>query len=79
LNLLYSPTTKRRVNIGGKNTITVLSGDKLTILTPGGGGYGHVEDSNTSSTNDSNEKKEIDVPRLITGSLNQYTLNQESV
>jgi|TARA_B110000967_G_C18868103_1_gene553857 N-methylhydantoinase B/oxoprolinase/acetone carboxylase alpha subunit len=26
--------------MGGKNSVTVFAGDVLTILTPGGGGYG---------------------------------------
>ncbi|MCO5610538.1 hypothetical protein L7F22_064777 [Adiantum nelumboides] len=30
----------REVNIGGKNTIQVLSGETLKIFTPGGGGWG---------------------------------------
>ncbi|CDO93383.1 unnamed protein product [Kluyveromyces dobzhanskii CBS 2104] len=28
------------VNLGGKNTVTVLPGDRIVIHTPGGGGYG---------------------------------------
>ncbi|KAG5187249.1 Hydantoinase B/oxoprolinase-domain-containing protein [Tribonema minus] len=32
--------TGRVISLGGKNTISVKEGDRLTILTPGGGGYG---------------------------------------
>lgn len=34
----------RRINIGGKNSIMVGAGDRLVIETPGGGGYGAVQD-----------------------------------
>lgn len=30
----------RKLNLGGKNTVQVSSGDRLVIQTPGGGGYG---------------------------------------
>jgi len=30
----------RRLNLGGKNTVSVEPGDRLVIHTPGGGGYG---------------------------------------
>ncbi|GAQ91252.1 oxoprolinase [Klebsormidium nitens] len=33
----------RRVFIGGKNTIRVQAGDRLQILTPGGGGFGEPQ------------------------------------
>ncbi|CAN8232896.1 unnamed protein product [Cochlearia groenlandica] len=33
---------KRRVYLGGKNTVHVEAGDILQILTPGGGGYGSI-------------------------------------
>jgi len=31
---------ERRVNLGGKNTVKVKSGDRIVIMTPGGGGWG---------------------------------------
>ncbi|CAK9147854.1 unnamed protein product [Ilex paraguariensis] len=33
---------KRRVNLGGKNTVEVQAGEILQILTPGGGGWGSI-------------------------------------
>ena len=33
----------RRVNVGGKATVDVEAGDRLLLLTPGGGGYGAPE------------------------------------
>lgn len=34
----------RIINLGGKNELDVLKFDRIKILTPGGGGYGKVED-----------------------------------
>lgn len=34
----------RRINIGGKNSIRVDAGDRLVIETPGGGGYGVIQE-----------------------------------
>lgn len=39
MNLL-TRASGRVVNLGGKNTVDVLPHDKLTLFTPGGGGYG---------------------------------------
>lgn len=32
------------VNLGGKNTVQTRSGDRIVIMTPGGGGYGEPKD-----------------------------------
>ncbi|RQM23124.1 hypothetical protein B5M09_005532 [Aphanomyces astaci] len=37
---LLTYTDGRTINLGGKNTVEVLAGDILTILSPGGGAYG---------------------------------------
>ncbi|KAH9163502.1 hypothetical protein LEN26_000494 [Aphanomyces euteiches] len=37
---LLTYTDGRTINLGGKNTVEVQAGDVLTILSPGGGGYG---------------------------------------
>ncbi|PNP85313.1 hypothetical protein FNYG_01372 [Fusarium nygamai] len=34
---------ERRVNMGGKGSIPMKTGDRVLIMTPGGGGYGSVE------------------------------------
>jgi 5-oxoprolinase (ATP-hydrolysing) len=34
----------RTVNIGGKGSVAMKTGDRVVIMTPGGGGYGKVED-----------------------------------
>ncbi|KAL2285839.1 hypothetical protein FJTKL_07551 [Diaporthe vaccinii] len=35
----------QRINIGGKNSIKVDAGDRLVVETPGGGGYGVIQDA----------------------------------
>lgn len=35
----------RSVNLGGKNTVHASAGEKLVILTPGGGGWGYADPS----------------------------------
>ncbi|CAM9536473.1 unnamed protein product [Pylaiella littoralis] len=40
LNFLRFRAGGRTVSLGGKNTVAVDAGDRLTILTPGGGGHG---------------------------------------
>ena len=34
---------ERRVNLGGKNTVNVKNGERIVVMTPGGGGWGTVE------------------------------------
>ena len=38
------------INLGSKATVDVLPGDKLHLLTPGGGGFGHAEDAATEGS-----------------------------
>lgn len=76
LNLLrtYDKVTNeyKIINLGGKNTINVTSGDILTIMSPGGGGYGYVNES----VNNSNINRSIDPTVLAGGSLHSYSINQ---
>jgi 5-oxoprolinase (ATP-hydrolysing) len=67
----------RLISLGGKNTISVSRGDALTILSPGGGAYGTAaaEADQDFSAKDSTPAKAI----MSSGSLTQYSLNQESV
>lgn len=86
-NLLYIAKEDRYISLGGKNTIQVISGDRLIIESPGGGGYGTttIDDndavtnhiSNNTSNNSSGSSNTI--PIMTSGSLLQYSLNQESV
>jgi N-methylhydantoinase B/oxoprolinase/acetone carboxylase alpha subunit len=82
-NLLYYGASKRTVNLGGKNTVHVQPGDQLTILTPGGGGYGSPIMISSSSMIEgpavNNTVVNNPTELKTSGSLSQYTLNQESV
>jgi len=40
LNLLKFADDQRTISLGGKNSVNVRKGDRLTIMTPGGGGFG---------------------------------------
>ncbi len=64
------------INLGGKNTVHVNKGFRLQIYSPGGGGYGVP---NTQSVINANIRHADTSMRMSSGSLNQYTLNQESV
>ena len=66
------------VSLGGKNTIQVSKNDRLTILTPGGGGYGNTNDDMNSLTSNENIHQHGDKKVMTSGSLHSYTLSQES-
>ena len=42
INLIEFPDG-RIINFGGKNTISLVKGCKIKVLTPGGGGFGKKE------------------------------------
>ncbi|KAF4677550.1 hypothetical protein FOL47_000938 [Perkinsus chesapeaki] len=42
LNLWLKREAAQEVNIGGKRTVQMARGDRLRLMTPGGGGYGRV-------------------------------------
>lgn len=73
LNLLNFAADGRTVNLGGKNTVQVQPGDVLTILSPGGGGWGKPADQP-----DANAAPQTEPLRLATGSVNEYTRRQET-
>lgn len=35
---------ERRINLGGKNTASMQAGERIIVCTPGGGGWGKLED-----------------------------------
>lgn len=66
----------RVVNLGGKNTVVVSRGDQLTIMSPGGGGYGDPakeRDVNAYTT------EVLETITMTSGSLNDYSMNQLTV
>lgn len=42
-NLWIKGSGKRIINLGGKNTASMLKGDRIIIKSPGGGGWGKAE------------------------------------
>lgn len=44
VNLWVRGTSKSIINLGGKNTVNVMAGDRIIIMTPGGGGCGKSEE-----------------------------------
>ena len=76
LNQADHTVGRKTINLGGKNTVNVSAGDRLTIYSPGGGGFG-LESERGQSVATSGEA--VDFVARASGSLNQYTLNQESV
>ena len=63
---IYTYPCGRQVNIGGKSTFEAVPGSVFTIKTPGGGGYGKVEDRKTGL------KEDEESNTLISGSLNSF-------
>lgn len=82
LNILHRASSGRVVSLGGKSSVRVVSGDVLEIHTPGGGGYGSTlaQDLNgTSGLLPRPVECVSTTPHIVTsGSLFQYSLNQES-
>ena len=83
----------RTISLGGKNTVHVARGDRLTILTPGGGGWGAPASSAALGNSGSDSGSDIGsgiggsagarqhgaaVPVRTSGSLHQYAMTQES-
>lgn len=90
------------ISLGGKNTVDVRPGDRLTIFSPGGGGYGAADVHSAYSGSRTSDAVGVkigtegcgDSPTgssvssvcagtssavMSSGSLLQYSLNQESV
>ena len=67
----------RKINVGSKNTMNVVAGDRLIILSPGGGGYGakfKATNQDISDRGSASGRKTV----FTSGSLHQYTMDQES-
>ena len=79
LNLLRFAEDDRTISLGGKNTISVQPGDRLLIHSPGGGGYGVQGAGEKRGDADAEVRDAASVPTRVSGSLNQYSLDQESV
>ena len=49
-------TEERRINLGAKNTASMEPGDRIIIMTPGGGGYGKAGDENKVTVRKNHEE-----------------------
>ena len=79
MNLLIKTTDDDRViNVGSKNTMNVVAGDRLIILSPGGGGYGLKSKSKSKSSSERDTSNHSKKTVLTSGSLHQYSMDQES-
>ncbi len=79
----------RTVNLGAKAIVNVQGGDRIRILTPGGGGYGvphgahkekghHVDDRDGGKQLGGHAEGEWSAPVRMSGSVMQYKAQQES-
>ena len=64
-------------NLGGKNTVAMNAGDRVVICTPGGGGYGLLEEMEETKWNARRKTHARDQWRG-TGSVANYQSVQES-
>ena len=76
----------RTVSLGGKNTVDVVAGDRLTIHSPGGGGHGSppgtadggVDNKATSGDlEDPDRKSRREAEMRLSGSVSGHRLGQE--
>ena len=64
-------------NLGGKNTAAMKPGERIIICTPGGGGYGPIEESDEKAQK-KQRKMHAKEQWRGTGSLASYHAIQES-
>jgi 5-oxoprolinase (ATP-hydrolysing) len=65
---------KRVINLGAKGTIKLGQGDRIVINSPGGGGWGAVEEGGADEVAGKKEQMKI----LAGGSVNAYKARQET-
>jgi 5-oxoprolinase (ATP-hydrolysing) len=65
---------KRVLNLGAKGTIKLGQGDRIVINSPGGGGWGAVEEGGADEVAGKKEQMKI----LAGGSVNAYKARQET-
>lgn len=72
----------RTQSLGGKNTIELGAGDRIVIMTPGGGGYGTSAEAPCETAVAQDDEPQLGVARPVLragGSLDAYRRAQESV
>ncbi|KAJ9523185.1 hypothetical protein QJQ45_024077, partial [Haematococcus lacustris] len=82
LNLMHKAASGRTLNIGGKASVLLEAGDRLSIFTPGAGGYG--ADSSPAAREDAakpparqDADTQADARKLLRGSFYEYQARQE--
>ena len=77
--------SNRTISLGGKNTVAVEAGDRLAILSPGGGGFG-LDGAEGGSKNlvgyigvGAGEEGEDDdgIPIVAAGSVHEWRMKHE--
>ncbi|KAI9836862.1 MAG: hypothetical protein M1819_001027 [Sarea resinae] len=48
----------RLINLGGKNTAAMVCGERIIVMTPGGGGWGHPDDDDDDDDDDADTEGE---------------------
>ncbi|CUM63553.1 uncharacterized protein PRCAT00001131001 [Priceomyces carsonii] len=69
------PSKFLRISLGGKCSVKVSKGDRVVILTPGGGGFGSLNDSEEAPDNYGIQSTK---PSILTGSVALRSLKQET-
>lgn len=78
LNYWYRKTKDgeyRRVSLGGKTSFKVESGDRVVIMTPGGGGYGLSQKPQSAEVEFAVKSSQ---PSILTGSVGMTSIIQET-
>ncbi|KAK6458638.1 5-oxoprolinase [Scheffersomyces xylosifermentans] len=71
----------RHISLGGKCSVTVNKGDRVIIMTPGGGGFGSAPDSNSAAAAKKptvNYPVTSSTPSILTGSVAMRSMVQET-
>ena len=73
------PGTFRRIYLGGKCTVSISKGDRVVIMTPGGGGFGEARvDGAVNDSNAVSYPVTSSVPSILTGSVGMRSITQET-
>lgn len=70
-------TGDKHINLGGKTTVKVKKGDRVIIMTPGGGGFGE-KDTNKRPGSQPDYNVKSSKPSVIRGSVAMRTMTQET-